>query len=424
MFRGTQNGQFWLLDQPEHVENGTLTVDDKGRLELVTQGLMHPTDESVTPRTIRGATRDGYVTLVEAQSFSRSHSFNRYLPAQYHETWFCGYAFRSGTFEGDHLGEDVVSIEVEIESLPRWARAREGPDFQLDWDRGMLSWPVGQPTPAGGWSLGEIGIRREFYPSLFSEFKHSPSASVEIRTSFVVNFDRPQPLETICDVVSSLQALVSIGMGYAAKIERVALTVNTGTVEHHLLLHYEPVSYPVDPAPKGSELFSVKELGGLEGVGQWLDVLRDQAHTKNGLLADTYRRPVFITDVTSHLLIALEAYERHTAPHTRHHSLSRKDGYVQTRELLKSALGSVGQMFLDWIGDCEGWKRKVSNVRREQVAHLENYGNASVGGKDVYLLNRQLYTLLVVCILSQCGLSEDLLEKVVTRSRSDWRTLV
>lgn len=423
MFRGTQEGLFWLPDRPDRTVDGKLAVDDKGALELTTRGLLDPGEyEIATHNTVHGVTQEGRVTLIEALASSRSDSFGRYL-TRYQETWHPYYAFQGDSYEGD-LDGDIVAVEVEIQSLPEWAY--EGRDLHMSWRDGAVSWPAMDQLlePAGQWPLGEVSIRHRIYPSGTGRVGRYSAINISSTTSFVVRFSQPQSVASIEGTIGSLQALVSIAMGEAVKIERVIATVDTGSAKDNLLLHFVPVLNPIDPTHKRSQLFSMEELGGLEGVGRWLDVLHGQTHARNGLLADVYRRPVFITETTGHLLIACEAYERHMAIYTNHRSSSRKGSHMQIRKILDPALDLAGQEFLGWVGDPEGWKKKVHSVRIEQVAHLENYGTASVDAEDVYLLNRQLYTLLVARILSQCGLSEDLLDRVVSRSRSGWRTLI
>ena len=90
---------------------------DRGRLELTTQGLLDLIDDEDTLRTIRGATASEYVTLVEAQAFGIKHQLNRYL-TESQETWLCQYAFQGESSGGDRLDEEIVSVEVEIESPP------------------------------------------------------------------------------------------------------------------------------------------------------------------------------------------------------------------------------------------------------------------------------------------------------------------
>ena len=280
----------------------------------------------------------------------------------------------------------------------------------MDWGNRILSWSENQPGPSGGWSLGEVAIQHSIYPSGAGRAGHFHTVEVAAKTFFTVNFDQPQPLEVVRDTVSSLQALVSVAGGEAAMIERVALTVKTGTSNDRLALHYEPVLWPIDPTSKDSELFSMSELGGIDGVGRWLDSLRGQTVLKNGLLIDRFRRPVFVSDRILHLLMASEAYERHVG--------NTIGGKMNLPKILP-ALDLVGRGFLDWIGDWKGWRSSIGKIRSNQVAHLQGYGTALIDGELVNNVNNQLYAFLVIRILAQCGLSEDLIEQVVGRLRSE-----
>ena len=407
MFHGTQNGLFWLLDKPEHSVSGTLTIKDRGNLELTTQGLLDIVDNRDASRTIRGVTADGNVTLMEARVFNREHRFNRYL-SESRETWFCKYAFRTGSYEDNHLDGVIVSVEVYIQSLPDWAY--EGRNLRLDHENGTLSWPVEQPGPSGRWSLGEVAIQHVVYPSQRGIGGHYHTVEVATETSFVVKFYRPQSLAVTQDTVSSLQSLVSVALGEAAIIERVVLTVNTGTSDQRVLLHYEPVLWPLDPAAKDSELFSMSEVGGIEGVGRWLNSLCDQTVFKNALLIDRYRRPAFVTDRTVHLLIACEAYQRHVG--------NKIGAQMHLGEVLP-ALDLFGRGFLDWIGDWQSWISRIGKIRSDQVAHLQGYGRNMVDAELINTANRQLYTYLVIRILAQCDCSEEIIECVVSRLTSE-----
>ena len=253
-----------------------------------------------------------------------------------------------------------------------------GRNLRLDWGNDTLSWSVEQPSPSGKWSLGEVTIRHAAYPSCSGRAEHYRTVEVATKTSFAVNFDQPQSLAEVQDTVSSLQALVSVAGGEAAAIERVTLTVSTGKPNERLLLHYEPVLWPLDPAPKDSELFSMSELGGIEGVGRWLDSLCGQTVLKNGLLADRYRRPAFITDKTLHQLIACEAYQRHLG--------NRVGVQMHLPEILPD-LDPVVQGFLDWIGDWEVWQNSIAKIRNNQAAHLQSYGRAMEDAEPIATVN-------------------------------------
>ena len=415
MFHDTQQGQFWFSGEPEHQAAGTLSIEDKGRLRLTTRvvengsldGLRDFFEEDDSPRTICGATPSGYVTLVEATPNGRKIQFNPSLP-EGQRTWDCNYALQSRTYQPTPLEEDITSVEVHIQFLPTWAS--DGNNFLLDWQNGTLTWPTKLDVQTSKWCLGEVGLRYSPRISGSDPGGRRHSAEIWIDTSFFVRFDRPQPLDTVLDTVSSLQALVSIAKGEPASIERILLTVAVDDTEHKVLFHYSPVLWPAYPASKDSELFSFSEIGATEGVAVWLNALRDLPHVINGLLIDRYHRPPFVTDVTLYRLLACEAYQR---------KIDNKIGkQIGLNETLP-ALDPCPSSFLKWVGSWKAWIGNIARIRNNLVAHLQSYGRPTQDFTSVVLVNRQLYTYLVVRLLTQCGLSNELLELVVDRASSE-----
>ncbi len=413
MFKGTQYGLFWLFDKPEHKTQGTMDFDSRGRLQLTTQGLLEDLDDIGGLRSISGATAKGHVTFVDARCSRRAENFGSYI-SDVEETWHCQYAFQ-GPQEGvknlEILNEGITSFAVEIELLTDWAHI--GVQFDRDWHphRGSLSWSVEQPNPSSKWSLGEIAIRHQVLPSLTRNAGKIRSARVSIDTSFIVRFDKAQNLDAALSTITSLQALVSVAKGAAAAIERVSLGLKDSETELWVDFHYEPILRPDADVTKSSKLFSLEELGGMAGVGKWLDVLQGQSILKNALLIDHYNPPTFITDRTGHLLLAHEAYRRQ--------SRDRHRGTMSLENVLPNILGPIGDAFQDWIGDWTAWRKSISRIRNEQIAHLQYFGRTWVSGGSVLEVNEQLYTLLIIRILQESGASKELLELVLDRARSE-----
>ena len=165
-----------------------------------------------------------------------------------------------------------------------------------------------------------------------------------------------------------------------------------------------------------ANLFTMQELGGVEGIARWLNVLHSRKYLMTALLVDRYRQPVFIIDRTSHLLIACEAYQRHFMADPG------KKIYNLGKEVLDAMLYRAGRPFEEWVGKPEDWKKKVNEIRNNYgVAHLQGYAGNSPASPDFHLINEQLYLLVVSCLLSECGVSEDTRCKVAERMRSDWK---
>ena len=225
MFRDTQHGQFWPSDKPEHPVPGTLSIEDRDELRLTTTAVQDSSFGAVrdffesddTPRTICGATPQGYVALVETRSSGKKAQFNRYLP-ETQRTWFCSYALRSQSYEPTPLKEEITSVEVQIQFLPAWAA--NGHNLKLDWRSRTLSWPTQWDTQTSNWSLGEVGLR--YFPRISGPDpeRHHHKAGISIDASFIVKFNHPQAPDAVLNTVNSLQSLVSIAKGEPASVER------------------------------------------------------------------------------------------------------------------------------------------------------------------------------------------------------------
>ena len=78
--------------------------------------------------------------------------------------------------------------------------------------------------------------------------------------------------------------------------------------------------------------------------------------------------------------------------------------------------------FKEWIGQPEAWKKKVDEVRNNYgVAHLQGYGDWEQEHPNFHSINEQLYTLVILCLLSECGVTEETKREIVERMRSETR---
>ena len=219
----------------------------------------------------------------------------------------------------------------------------------------------------------------------------------------------------VAHIVLCLQALLSVAKGEAVHVERTSI-VEEGVHDAILGASYNRVLHRSALQIPHSELFTMDELGGVEGIARWLKVLCDQETLITALLVDRYRQPAFITDRTSHLLAACEAYHRHRMadPSKRIHNL--------WAEVIDPMLDQAGRSFEEWIGNPKEWKLKVSDVRNNYgVGHLQGYRSGTSAQPDFHLINEQLYLLVVACLLSECNVSEDIKHKVAKRMRSNWK---
>ena len=407
-----QHGLFWLPSNPEEKVNGAITLDDEYGTILTAYGQLGLFNESEEQQAIHGVFASGYIKLVNCLLINQSMNAGKFAAAE--ETkWRCHFAFRGDEYCGD-VPNRIKSVEADIESLGDWTPGFEG--IQLAKDRLSLSWPASQPDQAATWDLGVVTVRQHIRSSLnFSRHAAVESATVRASTSVCISFDEPQSWRSVMRTVLDLQALLSIAKGEAVHVERTSI-VEEGAPDARLIASYRPVLRRDTRQIRHSELFTMQELGGIEGIARWLNVLDDRESLITALLVDRYRQPAFITDRTSHLLIACEAYQRHLMADPG------KRIYNLRKEVLDPMLYKAGRPFEEWVGKSEDWKKKVNEIRNNYgVGHLQGYAGRSSASPDFHLINEQLYLLVVSCLLSECGVSEDTRREVVKRMRSDWK---
>ena len=402
MFSEEQRGLFWLPESPERQVEGSLDPNDQRGLVLTVHGLLGRSLGEHSPERIIGATARGYISLIEPVLVGEKQEINRYTVGQ-EEIWRCRYAYQGECRDVEKLDTGIKSARIEIQSLREWANTGREIIYSRSLDRGTLSWALDSSPPKAIWSLGKISIQ-DFVKGPITA--GSPfEAHIAVNKFFQVNFERSQALETVLDTASSLQALICISKGEAVAIEHTSVTLRSGSSDTNLLLHYEPVLKADSKPIKQSELLSFEELGGMEGIGRWMDVLKNQTILKNALLADIYRPPIFVTDHTGHLLLANEAFERTVSKNCK--------GQLNLKKILGPAKDELGAEFFVWIGgDWDKWITKINKIRIRQIAHLQNYPRNKGTGEGLPEINRQLYTVLVVRLLRQCDCSDEVIEEV------------
>ena len=282
-------------------------------------------------------------------------------------------------------------------------------------DRSSISWPASQPDLSARWDLGTLAIHQEIRNSWeFSRFGVE-TATISTYTSAHVGFNRPQTWGTTISTMQDLQALISIAKGEAVNVRTISL-VQESAPDLRLGASFSQILNRDSNQLAHSELFTMQELGGIEGVARWLNVLHGQDVLINALLAARYRQPSFVTDRTSHLLTACEAYQRH-----RMKDRGKRINNLG-EQILAPMLRKAGRPFAEWVGEIEDWKHRVSAVRNDHgVAHLQGYASASTESPDFHLVNQQLYILVVLCLLAECGVPAETLSEVVDRMRSCWK---
>ena len=406
MDKKKEQGLFWLPSNPEEKVDGTIALDDQCGTILTAYGQLDQFGpEHEKQQAIYGVLDSEQIKLVNCFVINQRMNVGKFTATD-ETTWHCQFAFRGEEYSGD-MPNRIKFVEANIESLGEWTTAFKG--IQLAEDRSSLSWPTSQPDQTGRWDLGMVAIHQDIKLSRNSLRHAVESATVRAHTSVRITFDEPQSWETAMGTVLNLQALVSIAKGEAVQVEWTSI-VEEGTPDAGLRTSYRRILHRGSRQIPHSELFTMQELGRIEGIARWLNVLRDQKTLITALLVDRYRQPAFITDRTGHLLIACEAYQRQ-----RMEDSSKRINNLG-KEILDPMLCKAGNPFEEWVGKPDDWKKKVNEVRNNHgVGHLQGYASKSPSSPDYHLINGQLYLLIVSCLLSECQVSENTRRKVVER---------
>ena len=400
-----EQGRFWLPTNPEKKIDGEITLDSEYGPVLRTYGELAQSGPLPDgQKVINGLLADDHIKLVNCSTTSTAIGTET--------TWYCELAFRGDDYCGD-VPSKISSVEATIESLGDWTPGFEG--IHLAEDRSSLSWPVKQPDQSSPWKLGTVALHQEILRSFNTSRYAVKNATVALHTSARIRFDEPQSWNVAIATVRNLQALVSIAKGESVHIERTSI-VDDGTPNARLTALYRPILQRRLRQIPHSELFTMEELGGVQGVAKWLNVLCGQKSLITALLIDRYQQPALITDRTSHLLIACEAYQRHRmAPPNK-----KVNKFI--KEILEPMLSTAGRQIEEWVGEPDKWNSRVAKFRNSYgVAHLQAYGSFSSASHNFHLINQQLYLLVVTCLLTECEVSQDTLRKVVERMRSTWK---
>jgi hypothetical protein len=148
-------------------------------------------------------------------------------------------------------------------------------------------------------------------------------------------------------------------------------------------------------------LFTCEDLGGIEGIGRWMNVAQEHRSSLGRVSATRYARGMFVSDRLLNCAAALEGLDRTITNHV--------NSKFKTRLTRCSSL--AGKPFSELVGDIAEWAEAV-RLDRDDVAHHFGRRTRSSSIKTFYLWE-SLYFLYVLCILRLC----DSPDRVFTRIR-------
>ena len=244
--------------------------------------------------------------------------------------------------------------------------------------------------------------------------------SITQRCSFGVRFNGPRCLEDVLKEGTSLQNLVTIGVHAPSSFKQV-------TLAHADLVRTLPsgkeFSEPIDMYARfrgghvsGEEitvypmqmLFTFDDIDGLDGVAKWLETSAKFRPVIDSLLSDWYLPTTYTDNRLLNSIIAAEALER----------IRLQQQVLNFSDALKSLAKLAGAPFGVMVADVNTWASEIVRARMNHLVHRGLHG--SLEGKRMYDLSESLYFLVVLCLLRECGISEETLSKMQNHQRFRW----
>lgn len=155
-------------------------------------------------------------------------------------------------------------------------------------------------------------------------------------------------------------------------------------------------------------LFTFEQLGGMEGVGRWMDVAEQHRGGLGRVMGSNYAREMFVSDRLLNCAAGLEAFDREST------------GYAASKfkTRLRRCIALAGAPFSSLVRDVGSWAEAV-RLERDDVAHHFGRRMASTGSETLYLW-RSLYYLFVMCMLRTCGATDDLFAHLQKHAEYRW----
>jgi hypothetical protein len=411
-------GRWWLPEHADHRVFGTLTWDanDGGTLEL--EDELRPVvwldnvlaDGNIQRyRADRGETRQTYPVIlgrVEERAFTLLDSF-RLTASEYDEEHRTEKVhvnrFLEGAWFGDPEDLQADRLVIDVRHLTAWV-GHSG--LKVEWPRLQETGPdvfaVVTATTVPTFVTEHSGMSVRLSQALSTTGDHLHRLGVEQQWVLRVHATAPQPVQTALDVASNFQDLVSIAVGHTAQFDKVvmhhpdlpALSLEgtpLGHARHDVTYHarWSNRSAPREPVEPHAMYFTFDDLGGIDGVGRWLNVATEFRTELRRVMATRYREGMTLEDRIMNVSAALDSFDRHR----------RSTGkWVEYAKRIKQSVDLAGQPFLDLIvDDPDQWVKRVVSARDDLAHHRQQVRDE--GGVGDHLLAEQLFWLFAMCML-------------------------
>lgn len=151
--------------------------------------------------------------------------------------------------------------------------------------------------------------------------------------------------------------------------------------------------------------FTLSEVGGLERVGNWLDVCRRFRTVVDSLMSHRYVDSLYVENRFFNTVTAAEALVR----------IRRGRRKIGLKDALMELAKDAGYEFEKLVGDIASWADTVNEVRVKYVVHpgLEK----GIDSPWLYWLSESLYLLVALSLLGEADVEKRALRKLCAISR-------
>ncbi|UED85202.1 HEPN domain-containing protein [Streptomyces profundus] len=434
-------GHWWLLGDEERRLPGTLKINAAGDVELHIIGSLSPFDllgDSVTKNGItetvfteESAEKVGTYPrihgIIGTTAYTLEDCFQKradrnLLGGVPTEVVHVNQVFKGVFYEE---GEEVVAsgISFTLKYLSYWvlkgglSSSFRFPERQLEARDGapeprfsVYGHEV-QPESANLADSSELRLRQHLV------LTGDGVTCQGIKQSYYYHYDPPSlsPMDTLLEVASDLQDLVSIATNRTAQFDEVNFyhpDVKFKLGEGRFALR--PIEFharwtAVDDAPvKISRIplvFGYKEFGGMDGVAAWLDVARKHRTSLGRVMSTRYSKSMSVSDRLLNRAASLESFDRTL------HGDSIDFGARMSR-----CANYAGGTFMEMVKDRRKWSQLVKGDR-DDIAH--NLGRNRETSEQVFLAD-SLYWLFVLCLLKESKASRDVFRAVKEYGDYSW----
>ena len=417
MSRIDANGIFWDAEAPERQVPGRLQFDPHTGIELTLTGAFDEVpDTDSTPgvtvpaRQIHGVAGDNVFTLVGCGPSNYQFRFPGVFQTQ---------TFRAqALLKGIHLAlsdfAGMTSIAIQSRHLAQWTNySKAVEDWDYDEQTGRLTeYRLSYRPPLeerGATPIGEISLRPTF------QISGATSRHAQLDYGCVMKLEPSTPcrIEALMEHAIRFRHLLTLAIDAPELIESTHLTHPDyledglhGTkrpVVFELLRQWDanPPQYPERDVQHFDMLFTLGDLGGLEGVGNWLQLSADYDVVVQSALAMQFMPAQFVDARFLSVAASADALAR---IHSSGSITTFRQRLIYLRDL-------AGEIFADLVGDVELWT-KVVKEQRNNIAHGENKSAYQQYRPPLGLLGLSVYYLVILCLMRLLDVDDSALDGV------------